>query len=111
MYNLSALSYAYRYENKKIGQQIPASFSGDVYLRVLIRVPKSCDEDLESNFVEIDEVHHNRAGTQILGTLRAQSLKHLLCREEISCVLMESLEHSPGHKANDIFRGNSLYSY
>jgi homoserine dehydrogenase len=90
--DLSALSYDYKYEYKKIRQQVPVALTEETSLRVLLRVPKSEDAGFEDWFSEIEEVHQSRAGTQVVGIVSVERLRRLLGQQGLSCVLIDPVK-------------------
>ncbi|MCO6149633.1 homoserine dehydrogenase [Flavobacterium sp. NRK1] len=75
--DISALSYNYRYEYKKIKQKEDLILSDDVTLNVLLRHKKEDAETFKKKFITIEEAYTNNEAGYITGTLTLQSLKDI----------------------------------
>ncbi|MDV6169748.1 homoserine dehydrogenase [Flavobacterium sp. DG1-102-2] len=75
--DISALSYNYRYEYKKIKQQEDLVLSDDVNLNVLLRHKKEDAETFKAKFLTIDEAYTNNESGYITGTITLQNLKEI----------------------------------
>ena len=75
--DISALSYNYRYEYKKIKQQEDLVLSDDVTLNVLLRHKKDDADTFKKQFLTIDEAYTNNDSGYITGTITLQNLKEI----------------------------------
>lgn len=73
--DISALSYNYRYEYKKIRQQENLLLSDDVNLKVLLRHKKEDSEAFKQQFVSIEEAYTNNESGYITGTISFKNLR------------------------------------
>lgn len=73
--DISALSYNYRYEYKKIRQQENLLLSDDVNLKVLLRHKKEDSETFKQQFVSIEEAYTNNESGYITGTISFKNLR------------------------------------
>lgn len=73
--DISALSYNYRYEYKKIRQQENLLLSDDVNLKVLLRHKKEDGETFKQQFVSIEEAYTNNESGYITGTISFKNLR------------------------------------
>lgn len=75
--DISALSYEYRYEYKKIRQQENLILSDTASLRVLLRHSKEDGEAFKEQFLEIEETYVNNDSGYITGTITLENLKNI----------------------------------
>lgn len=75
--DISALSYDYRYEYKKINQKENLILSDDVNLSVLLRHKKEDADTFKKQFVTIDEAYTNNESGYITGTITLKNLKDI----------------------------------
>jgi homoserine dehydrogenase len=75
--DISALSYDYQYEYKKIRQQETLAFSDDVNLKVLLRHEPENVEELKSQFYSIDESYLNAETGYLTGIISLRNLKEI----------------------------------
>jgi homoserine dehydrogenase len=75
--DISALSYDYQYEYKKIRQQETLAFSDEVNLKVLLRHEPENLEELKSHFQSIDESYLNAETGYLTGTIALKNLKKI----------------------------------
>lgn len=75
--DISALSYDYRYEYKKINQKENLILSDDVNLRVLLRHKKEDAETFKKQFLTIEEAYTNNESGYITGILSLKNLKNI----------------------------------
>jgi len=73
--DIAALRYGYRYEYKKLTQQVPSTLSGDFHLRIYISF-----EDLanipKEEFASIEEWHSGNERSYLIGTIPLKSILH-----------------------------------
>ncbi len=72
--DISALSYDYRYEYKKIYSEENASLTNDAVLKVLLRHKKSDAAALKHYFEEVEESYSNLDSGYITGTITLSNL-------------------------------------
>jgi len=88
--DISALSYDYRYEYKKLNPIETLAYDSDVFLKVFLRHPFSGDEYREY-FEEIQEAYLNHTSGFIIGILSLENLKKIVQPgSKTSVVLFES---------------------
>lgn len=75
--DISALSYNYRYEYKKIRQQENLILSDNVNLKVLLRHKKEDAEAFKQQFLSIEEAYTNNELGYITGTITLENLKNI----------------------------------
>lgn len=75
--DISALSYDYRYEYKKINQQENLILSDNVNLKVLLRHKKEDAETFKKQFFSIEEAYTNNESGYITGTISLENLKNI----------------------------------
>ena len=95
--DISALSYDYQYEYKKIAQQQDLSLSDDVNLKVFLRHQIENAVTLKKHFSNIDESYLNHESGYITGTISLENLKtiHFDESSEKSFVLLEVVKETP----------------
>lgn len=86
--DISALSYDYRYEYKKLHQEGRPKWSDDIYIHILLRFTNHATRDYRSFFTEIYETHMSRGDSYITGIMSGKQLK-LISETEASPVLIE----------------------
>lgn len=89
--DISALSYDYQYEYKKIAQQEDLSLSDDVNLKVFLRHSVEDAAALKKQFLNIDESYLNQESGYLTGTISLENLKTIHFNENLdkSFVLLE----------------------
>ncbi|MDQ7962348.1 homoserine dehydrogenase [Flavobacterium lindanitolerans] len=89
--DISALSYDYQYEYKKIAQQEDYSLSDDVNLKVFLRHQIEDAITLKKHFSAIDESYLNHESGYITGTISLEKLRNIHFDESIdkSFVLLD----------------------
>jgi homoserine dehydrogenase len=89
--DISALSYDYQYEYKKIAQQEDYSLSDDVNLKVFLRHQIEDAVTLKKHFSAIDEYYLNHESGYITGTISLEKLRNIHFDESIdkSFVLLD----------------------
>lgn len=75
--DISALSYDYRYEYKKIYREENLKLTDDVELKVLLRHKKEESEALKQHFTTIEEAYTNHDSGYLTGNITLSSLKAL----------------------------------
>ena len=75
--DISALSYDYQYEYKKIAQQDDLSLSDDVNLKVFLRHSVKDAVALKGQFLNIDESYLNQESGYITGTISLENLRNI----------------------------------
>jgi len=75
--DISALSYGYRYEYKKIRQQEDLVLSDSANLKVLLRHRKEDAEIFKAEFAEIEETYINNDTGYITGIISLENLKKI----------------------------------
>lgn len=75
--DISALSYNYRYEYKKIRQQENLVLSDDVNLKVLLRHTKEDSDKFKKLFLTIEEAYTNNDSGYITGTITLENVKNI----------------------------------
>lgn len=93
--DISALSYDYQYEYKKIAQQEDLSLSDDVNLKVFLRHSVEDAVALKKQFLSIDESYLNQESGYITGTISLENLRNIHFDEsfEKSFVLLEVVKN------------------
>lgn len=93
--DISALSYDYQYEYKKIAQQENLSLSDDVNLKVFLRHSVKDVVVLKEKFLNIDESYLNQESGYITGIISLENLKKIHFDEsfEKSFVLLEVVKN------------------
>lgn len=87
--DLSALSYHYRYEYKKLQRNQPSTLHENPTLRVFMRYPKDRVEDFWSAFQEIEESYLNQHSGYFIGTIELKTMQQLYSDEkDVSFVLV-----------------------
>lgn len=90
--DISALSYDYRYEYKKIYREENLNLTGDVELKVLLRHDKHDADNLKQHFITIEEAYTNHDSGYLTGTITLNTLKALYnVTENCSFILIEVL--------------------
>lgn len=89
--DISALSYDYQYEYKKIAQQEDYSLTDDVNLKVFLRHQIEDAVTLKKHFSAIDESYLNHESGYITGTISLENLRNIHFDESIdkSFVLLD----------------------
>jgi len=95
--DISALSYDYQYEYKKIAQQENLSLSNDVNLKVFLRHSVKDALVLKEKFLNIDESYLNQQSGYITGIISLENLRNIHFDEsfEKSFVLLEVVKEVP----------------
>lgn len=95
--DISALSYDYQYEYKKIAQQENLSLSDDVNLKVFLRHSVKDAVVLKEQFLNIQESYLNQESGYITGIISLENLRKIHFDEgfEKSFVLLEVVKEVP----------------
>ena len=91
--DISAVSYNYRYEYKKITNSENLKLTEDFDLKVLFRFPSKENDFFETYFSEIDEYYGNKNDSYFIGTISFKNLKEIFTKheDEVSFVLIDVL--------------------
>lgn len=90
--DISALSYDYRYEYKKIHQiSGPTALHNALVIRIMLRHRSGETEQLKAYFEQIEETYINRAAAYIIGDIKLEQVAILAQMTETSVVLLEVL--------------------
>lgn len=89
--DISALTYDYQYEYKKIQQQQDLVLSDDVKLKVFLRHEVKDAGGLKAQFTNIDELYLNHQSGYITGTISLENLRNIYADENLnkSFILLE----------------------
>ena len=91
--DISALTYNYKYEYKKLNAIDTLAADGDVLLKVLLRYDVASGTTIADNFENITELYNTPDGGYYIGTITLQSLRRLFptTNSAISVVLIEDV--------------------
>lgn len=91
--DISAVSYDYRYEYKKITNSENLKLTENFDLKVLFRFPSKENNFFESYFSEIEEHYGNKTDSYFIGTIDFKNLKEIFSQheDEVSFVLIDIL--------------------
>ncbi len=84
--DISALSYDYKYEYKKLNQSV-AELENDFSVKVFLRHKKEEQQFLQSKFSSVDESFLNHNSGYIIGNISLENLKQLSETPDLSIVL------------------------
>jgi len=89
--DISALSYDYQYEYKKIQQQQDLVLSDDVQLKVFLRHEVKDADGLKTQFAKVDESYLNHQSGYITGTISLENLRSIYNDQSLdkSFILLE----------------------
>lgn len=92
--DISALSYDYRYEYKKLNQTETLESDSEVLLKIFLRHDLAYGSEFKKYFQEINESYLNHESGFIIGTIFLADLKKIAKREnaDSSIVLFDSIE-------------------
>jgi homoserine dehydrogenase len=92
--DISALSYDYRYEYKKLNNRETILSYGNLYARILLRHNTVDHDTIEQYFEEIHEKYANQSIGYVIGILSFAKLHELiLCHEEsVSAILFDTID-------------------
>ncbi len=88
--DISALTYNYRYEYKKIAQAKPLSLTHDVQLKIYLRYKKTDQVDL-ADFYSISEKYESADNRYVVGIINLDKLKNSswLKNKEVNLLVLE----------------------
>jgi homoserine dehydrogenase len=89
--DISALSYDYRYEYKKLGQSETIEKDGEIYLKIFLRHEAGSARQLRKYFVEINESYLNHESGYIIGSISLQNLKDVIAKDHAASVILFEL--------------------
>jgi len=75
--DISALSYDYRYEYKKLNPKETLAGDRDALLKIFLRHDLAFGSDFKSYFDEVNESYHNQHAGYIIGTISLAGLKEI----------------------------------
>jgi homoserine dehydrogenase len=92
--DISALSYDYRYEYKKLNNRETILSYGNLYARILLRHNTVDHDTIEQYFEEIHEKYANQSIGYVIGILSFANLHELIrCHEEsVSAILFDTID-------------------
>lgn len=88
--DISALTYNYRYEYKKIAQANPLALTQDIRLKIYLRYKKTGQVDL-ADFYSISEKYESSANQYVVGTISLSKLRTAgwLKNKEVNLLVLE----------------------
>jgi homoserine dehydrogenase len=89
--DLSALTYDYKYEYKKIRQNRHVEYSNDVLLRVFVRFDKDVKTPVLDYFEEVEEQFSNSEASYAIGVISLTDYIKLHDSNIASAILIETL--------------------
>ena len=91
--DISAISYDYRYEYKKITNSENLKLTEDFNLKVLFRHPAKDADKFQPYFINIEEYYGNKEQGYFVGDISFKNLKEIFSQnsEEVSFVLIDVL--------------------
>ena len=90
--DISALTYHYKYEYKKLQRNESLILQDDVLLKILFRHSGTADDSLNHFFTEVEESYSNREESYCIGSIRLDKLRTLLdTKDSSSSILFEVL--------------------
>jgi homoserine dehydrogenase len=89
--DLSALTYDYKYEYKKIRQNRQVKYSNDVLLRVFVRFDKQNIEQIGEYFVDIEEQFSNSKANYAIGVISLMEYIKLHNDNIASAIVIDTL--------------------
>lgn len=95
--DISALSYDYRYEYKKLNQSASYLEATDTWLKIFLRHDLAYGSEFKTYFEEIDESYLNHEAGFIIGTISLSNLKIISQRKnaDSSIVLFHRVKSEP----------------
>lgn len=108
--DLSALTYDYKYEYKKFGQQAELELTDSFFLKVLVSCPNEKFETLRSVFFDIKESYFNQSRAYMVGTIAFNKLKLIAAQNDslISITLFEPVSSAISVSARTILDKESF---
>lgn len=94
--DISALSYDYRYEYKKLNNETQLEDDSEIFLKVLLRHDLAYGLEFKRYFEEISESYLNHDSGYIVGIISLANIRHISKRKNsiASFVLFEVAEHT-----------------
>ena len=90
--DISALTYHYKYEYKKLQRNESLILQDNVLLKILFRHSGAADDSLNHFFTEVEESYSNREESYCIGSIRLDKLRTLLnTKDSSSSILFEVL--------------------
>jgi homoserine dehydrogenase len=101
--DISALTYGYRYEYKKLNSADALARDGDVFLKILLRHQLAEGNTLRKHFAEIYESYRNHESGYLVGTLSLKHLKEIMEKPDTgtSVVLFDISDQENQFKPTD----------
>lgn len=100
--DISALSYDYRYEYKKLHQKKPSGIKENIQIRAFIRFDTEDEDIITGFFNQVEEIYANSNSMYVIGTLPLQELRLLIGTfPEISFILLDDQESAVQLVQND----------
>ncbi|MFZ4464996.1 MAG: homoserine dehydrogenase [Bacteroidales bacterium] len=90
--DISALSYDYRYEYKKMNSGDQLENDDQIHLKILLRHDAGSEEAARKSFTEVHESYRNHHSGYIIGNISLKNLKKISCdtNSNVSAVLYEA---------------------
>lgn len=99
--DLSALSYGYRYEYKKLAKHFDSEFESNILCEAFITSKSSLENTIRSYFENVKEVYQNGSKLYISGDIRLQELRNLYSDyPDVSIILHNSLKENTSKSVN-----------
>jgi len=91
--DISALSYNYRYEFKKLNETEKLSRDSEVFLKIFLRHDLEYTLDFKRHFETINECYLNHDSGYIIGIVSLKNLKEIVSRQyaETSIILIDTI--------------------
>lgn len=95
--DISALSYDYRYEYKKLNKTEKLNLDADVFLKIFLRHDLSYGSEFKTYFNEINESYLNHNSGYIIGSISLKHLKEIasIKNAESAIILIETINKPP----------------
>jgi homoserine dehydrogenase len=93
--DLSALSYDYRYEYKKISPTEALAEASEIYLKVLLRYDANFEDRFKNHFSEIHERYANHNAAFVTGIISLDEIKNIMNQNSentFSIIAFDTLE-------------------
>ena len=92
--DISALTYHYKYEYKKLKRNESLLLQDNVLLKIMFRY-NNHDDSLSNFFTEVEESYSNQNSSYMIGSVTLQNLKLLLkAKSNSSCVLFKVINET-----------------
>jgi homoserine dehydrogenase len=99
--DISALTYDYRYEYKKLGAEIQLEDAGEIFLKAMIRL-KAGTSQIRHYFLEVEEERRSRTGDYTIGTITLAKVQELCKKYGSGGISVVLLENSEGRNNADL---------